>query len=463
MMNLEKTILRTLIYNEEYFRKVLPFLKDEYFTGYEQSIFKEIIDYSGKYNSAPGSEALIITFNEKNGLNTDQFKEIIELIGELESGKTNEVQVQWLIDQTEAFCKEKAIINALQASIMIMDGKDKTHDKGYIPTLLTQALSVAFDPSIGHDYKDDAEARFDYYHEVQNRIPFDIDYLNKITKGGVPPKTLNVLIAGVNVGKTLGLCHLAASYMSLGYDVLYITMEMAEEEIAKRIDANLLNVSMDDLMDLSKEMYLKRVQKVRDNTVGKLIIKEYPTAAASVTHFRTLINELNLKKSFRPKVILVDYLNICCSARIKQGANVNSYTYVKSIAEELRGFAVELGVPLWTATQLTRTGFNSSDVDMDDTAESFGLPATADFMGALITSEELEAMNQIMFKQLKSRYGDKSINKRFVIGIDKAKQRWYNVEQGGQTDIVHDIPDTPLNTFGNRDGNARSRFEKFKV
>ena len=435
-MNLELVILKNLIYNEEYLRKVLPFLKTEYFPNRtEKTIFNEIIDFTGKYNNSPTTESLKIAVGELN-ITQDEVDTVNVYIREIEANKADSTKLEWLIDKTEEFCQEKSIYNAVLGSISILDGADKTNDKGAIPKILSDALSVSFDNSVGHDYLEDVTARYEYYHRKESKIPFDLDYFNKITKGGLSTKTLNVILAGTGVGKSLFMCHVAASCMAQGKNVLYITMEMAEERIAERIDANLLNVTMDELMDLSEESYVKKVNRVRSKTIGKLLIKEYPTASASATHFRTLLNELNLKRNFIPDIIFVDYLNICCSSRLKVGSNVNSYTYVKAIAEELRGLAVEYDLPLVTATQTTRSGFNSSDPGMEDVSESFGLPATADMMFALISSEELEQLNQIMVKQLKNRYSDLTHHKRFTIGIDRAKMKLYDIEQSAQTGIV---------------------------
>jgi len=429
--------LRNLIYSEEYLRKVLPFLKDEYFTDRtERLIFNEINTFTNAYNSPPSIEAIELAIKEKRNLTNDEVEKSESYLKEIVSTKQEESKIQWLVDKTESFVQEKAIYNAVLGSISILEGKDKTHEKGQIPKILSDALAISFDTSVGHDYLENSDERYEFYHRHEERIPFDLDFFNKITKGGLPAKTLNIALAGTGVGKSLFMCHCAAGVMSLGRNVLYITMEMAEERIAERIDANLLNVSLDDLVSLSKEMYDKKVEKVKAKTTGKLIIKEYPTASASTTHFRTLLNELYLKKSFRPDIIFVDYLNICCSSRIKAGANVNSYTYVKSIAEELRGLAVEYGVPIVSATQTTRSGFSSSDPGLEDTSESFGLPATADLMFALISSEELEEMGQIMVKQLKNRYNDPTYYKRFTIGIDRAKMKLYDVEQSGQEGLV---------------------------
>ena len=436
-MRLEQTILRNLIYNEEYIRKVLPFLKDEYFTdSIEKTIFKELSSFVSKYNTTPTIEAIGLAIKERRNLSDAEVEKSESYLQEIALSKGEESKIQWLIEKSEAFCQERAIYNAVLGSISILDGKDKTNDKGAIPKILSDALSVSFDNSIGHDYLENSDERYDFYHRKEERIPFDLDMFNKITKGGLPIKTLNIALAGTGVGKSLFMCHCAAGNMSMGRNVLYITMEMAEERIAERIDANLLNVTLDNLLDLPKETYDKKVANLKNKVTGKLIIKEYPTASASALHFRTLLNELNLKKSFVPDIIYIDYLNICCSSRIKPGSNINSYTYVKSIAEELRGLAVEFGVPIVSATQTTRSGFTSSDPGLEDTSESFGLPATADLMFALITSEELEELGQIMVKQLKNRYSDPTMHKRFVIGIDRAKMRLYDVEQSGQDGLA---------------------------
>ena len=465
-MKLETTILKNLIYSEDYLRKVLPFLKSEYFTDRtERVIYDEISSFTQSYNVSPTTEAVILAVKERRNLTDDEVEKCETYIKEIESLSKEQSQIQWLVDKTEKFCQEKAIYNAVLGSISILDGKDKNHDKGQIPKILSDALAISFDTSVGHDYLENSDERYEFYHRHEERIPFDLDYFNKITKGGLPAKTLNIALAGTGVGKSLFMCHVAAGAMSQGRNVLYITMEMAEEKIAERIDANLLNVSLDDLISLPKDMYDKKVAKVKSKTTGKLIIKEYPTASASTTHFRTLLNELNLKKSFKPDIIFVDYLNICCSSRIKAGANINSYTYVKSIAEELRGLAVEYGVPIVSATQTTRSGFTSSDPGLEDTSESFGLPATADLMFALITSEELEELGQIMVKQLKNRYNDPTYYKRFTIGVDRAKMKLYDVEQSGQDGLADagqgSGPDKPLNTFGTRE--TKKKFDGFKV
>ena len=464
-MRIEQLILRNLVHNEDYLRKVLPFIKDEYFSdNSDKIVFKEILSFTEQYNTTPTIEAIKLAVREKRNITEDQLELCEALITEIESTKDQQSKIEWLVDKTEKFCQEKAIYNAVLGSISILDGKDKTNEKGAIPKLLQDALAVSFDASVGHDYLQDSDERYEFYHRKEERIPFDLELFNKITKGGLPNKTLNIALAGTGVGKSLFMCHVAAACMVLGKNVLYITMEMAEEKIAERIDANLLNVTLDSLEDLSKEMYDKKVGKIKQKTTGKLIIKEYPTASASVTHFRTLLNELNLKRSFVPDIIFVDYLNICCSSRIKAGANINSYTYVKAIAEELRGLAVEYNVPLVSATQTTRSGFTNSDPGLEDTSESFGLPATADLMFALISTEEMESLNQIMVKQLKNRYNDPTTYKRFTLGIDRAKMRLYDVEQSAQTDISDSgQEDKPLNTFGEREGLKKNKFAGFKI
>jgi len=436
-MRLEQTIIKSLIYNDEYLRKVLPFIKEEYFNDKtEKELFKEITSFTTIYNSLPSIESLIISIKEKTYLTDEEVKNSESYLEEIEKNKESSSDLKWLIDKTEKFCQEKAIYNAVLDSISILDGKDKNHDKGAIPKILSDALSVTFDNSVGHDYLQDSDERYDFYHRKEERIPFDLEFFNKITKGGLPKKTLNIALAGTGVGKSLFMCHVAAGAVTMGYNVLYITLEMAEEKIAERIDANLLNVKLDDLLLLPKEVYDSKIEKIKNKTKGKLIIKEYPTATASAIHFRSLLNELKIKRNFSPDIIFIDYLNICTSSRIKAGANINSYTYVKSIAEELRGLAVEFNVPIASATQTTRSGFTSSDPGLEDTSESFGLPATADLMFALITSEELDELNQIMVKQLKNRYADPSHYKRFTIGIDKSKMKLYDIEQSAQTDIV---------------------------
>jgi replicative DNA helicase len=463
MNRLEQTIIKNLIYNEEYVRKVLPFIRPDYFSdNAEKIVFKEIFDFIGQYKNPPTHEALVINFTEKKNLTEPQVQEAIELLNKVHSDKDEPTETQWLIEQTEKFCQDKAIYNAIMESVSILDSKSEKRTKGEIPQLLSDALGVSFDNNIGHDYTQDYDSRYDSYHKVESRIRFDLDLFNKITKGGLPVKTLNIALAGTGVGKSLFMCHVAAGNLSQGQNVLYITMEMAEEKIAERIDANLLNIDLDELRTISKEDYTRKFSALKSKTQGKLIIKEYPTASASVLHFRALLNDLALKKNFRPDIIFIDYLNICCSARIKPGANVNSYSYIKAIAEELRGLAVEFCVPIVSATQTTRSGFSNSDPGLEDTSESFGLPATADFMFALVSNEELEALNQILVKQLKNRYGDPNLYKRFVLGIDRAKMRLYDAEESAQQDIADAcIPDKPLNTFGNRE--RRKDFGGLKV
>lgn len=466
-MRLEQVILRNLITNEDYMRKVLPFLRDEYFLDRtDKNIFTEIRKFSDTYNSTPSPEAIEIAIQERRNLKSEEVESCLTAIQEFRVKNDEPPKLDWLVNKTESFCQEKAVYNAVLNSISILDGKDSTQEKGAIPKILSDALAVSFDSSVGHDYLDDSDSRFDFYHRKEERIPFDLDYFNKITKGGLPKKTLNIALAGTGVGKSLFMCHVAAGCMTLGKNVLYITMEMAEEKIAERIDANLLNVAVDDLASLSKDMYDKKVNRIREMCTGKLIIKEYPTASASATHFRTLLNELNLKRNFIPDIIFIDYLNICCSSRIKAGANVNSYTYVKAIAEELRGLAVEAGVPIVSATQTTRSGFTSSDPGLEDTSESFGLPATADMMFALISSEELEALGQIMVKQLKNRYSDPTTHKRFVLGVDRSKMKLYDVEQGAQDGLADSgqksMPNKTMDKF-QAPGMKKKEFSGFKV
>ena len=463
MNRLEQTIIKNLIYNEEYVRKVLPFIRPDYFSdNTEKVVFKEIFEFINQYKNPPTHEALVINFTEKKTLTEPQVQEAIELLNKVHLDKDEPTETQWLIEQTEKFCQDKAIYNAIMESVSILDSKSEKRTKGEIPQLLSDALGVSFDNNIGHDYTQDYDSRYDSYHKVESRIRFDLDLFNKITKGGLPIKTLNIALAGTGVGKSLFMCHVAAGNLSQGQNVLYITMEMAEEKIAERIDANLLNIDLDELRTISKEDYTRKFSALKAKTQGKLIIKEYPTAGASVLHFRALLNDLALKKNFRPDIIFIDYLNICCSARIKPGANVNSYSYIKAIAEELRGLAVEFGLPVVSATQTTRSGFSNSDPGLEDTSESFGLPATADFMFALVSNEELEALGQILVKQLKNRYGDPNLYKRFVLGIDRAKMRLYDVEESAQQDIADaGIPDKPINTFGNRE--RRKDFGGLKV
>ena len=431
-MNLEVTILSNLVYSEKYTRKVLPFLKSEYFTAREHKIiFLEIHEYVSQYDALPSLNALGIECQERTDLSEEQFKDVIGVLNVLSDDISDH---DWLLDATEKWCQERAIYLSLMESVKIADGQDSKKDKGAIPQILSEALGVSFDQHVGHDYVSDAEARYDFYHRKEDKIPFDLSLFNKITKGGLPNKTLNIALAGTGVGKSLFMCHCASSALLQGKNVLYITLEMAEEKIAERIDANLLNIPIQKLSDFPKVMFEKKIAKLSEKTQGKLIIKEYPTASAHVGHFKSLINDLALKRSIRPDIIFVDYLNICASQRYK-GSIVNSYTYVKAIAEELRGLAVEANVPIISATQTTRSGYGSSDVDLTDTSESFGLPATADLMFALISTEELEGMNQIMVKQLKNRYNDPTSYKRFCIGIDRSKMRLYDIEEA-QKDLV---------------------------
>jgi len=464
-MKIENVIFGNLVTNEEYARKVIPFLKSEYFTdNVDRTIFELIDAYVAKYSSFPSKEALTIDLGNKGGLSDDQFKSAEGIITDL--AKSDDRDVTWLIDSTEKFCKDKALYNALMQSIQLVDDNKKDSiSVGSIPQILTDALAVSFDQSIGHDFLDDSDIRFDFYHRTEVKIPFDLDYFNKITKGGLPRKTLNIALAGTGVGKSLFMCHCAASNLMSGLNVLYITLEMAEEKIAERIDTNLLGMTTDDLRDLPKTTYDTLMGRVKQRAKGKLIIKEYPTACAGSANFRHLINELKIKKNFTPDIIYIDYLNICMSSRIKAGSNVNSYTMIKAIAEELRGLAVECNVPIVSATQTTRTGYSSSDVGLEDTSESFGLPATADFMFALISSEELQQLGQIMVKQLKNRYGDPATHKRFVIGVDYSKMKLYNSEESAQDDLMDDTPVFDKSTAGQRyenDYKPAAKFDKKK-
>ncbi len=434
MERIETTILRNLVYNEDYSRKVIPFIEPDYFEQRsEKVIFEEIAQFIVKYGAAITTEALKIELENRTDLTETEVKESREITSSFDDSP---VDKQWLLDTTEKWCRDRAIYLALMESIQIADGNDGKKNRDAIPSILSDALAVSFDNHIGHDYLNDYEARYESYHRKEDRIPFDLEYFNKITKGGLPNKTLNVALAGTGVGKSLFMCHMASACLLNGHNVLYVTMEMAEEKIAERIDANLLNVNIQDLTDLPKTTFETKVTKLSKKTQGTLIIKEYPTASAHSGHFKALLNELALKKSFRPDIIFIDYLNICASSRYKQGGSINSYSYIKSIAEELRGLAVEANVPIVSATQTTRSGYGSSDVDLTDTSESFGLPATADLMFALISTEELEQLGQIMVKQLKNRYNDLSVFKRFIVGIDRAKMRLYDCEQSAQNDIL---------------------------
>tara|TARA_B100000242_G_scaffold208053_1_gene151074 strand:- start:436 stop:1803 length:1368 start_codon:yes stop_codon:yes gene_type:complete len=452
--NLEQTVLKNLLTNEKYMRKVLPFIKPDYFEGVYRILFKEVGKFVAKYNKLPSAESFKIELDQSDKLTDDQYNMAMDIVPQLFT--KNESDEQWLMDTTEKWCQDRAIYNAIMESISIIDGKHDTLTKGALPDLLTKALGVGFDLTVGHDYIENVEDRYEFYHRDEDRIPFDIEFFNKITKGGVPNKTLNIALAGTGVGKSLYMCHVAANALTDGRDVLYITMEMAEERIAERIDANLLNVPIDQLDKLSKDMFTTKVADIARKTTGKLIIKEYPTGAAHSGHFRALLNELKLKRQFEPDIIFIDYLNICSSSRMKGlGGAINTYSYVKAIAEELRGLAVEYDVPIFSATQTTRSGFSNSDVGLEDTSESFGLPATADLMFALISTEELEQKGEIMVKQLKNRYNDPTIHKRFVIGVDRSKMRLFDVEEDSQN-LVDDTP-----VFDKTD--TGKRFKDFKL
>lgn len=458
MERIETTILRNLIFNEDYSRKVIPFIQPDYFEQKsEKVIFEEIVQFIVKYGSAITIEALNIEVENRTDLTEDQIKEIREINKTLNDSV---VEKQWLLDTTEKWCRDRAIYLALMESIHIADGNNDKKNRDAIPSILSDALAVSFDNNIGHDYFNNSEERYEYYRRKEERIEFDLEYLNKITGGGLPNKTLNILMSGPNVGKTLAMCHIASSFLLNNKNVLYITLEMAEEEIAKRIDANILNVPINQLEELPKSIFQNKVTKLLEKTKGNLVIKQYPTAAAHSGHFKALINELYLKKSFKPDVLFIDYLNICASSRFKTTNNVNSYSYVKSITEEVRGLAVELNIPLISATQTTRSGFSSSDPEMTDISESFGTAATADLLLSLISTEELDSMGQIMIKQLKNRYSDKSINKRFVIGIDRAKMRLYDCEQTAQKDILDSGQEDEYNDY--EDKKPKKSFEGFK-
>lgn len=435
MQTIEKTILANLIHNEQYTRKVLPFIKGDYFSDRtERTVFEEIQKFVDKYSDLPNQNALEVELDSRKDLNEDDYKRVLSVVKELQ--KDDDVIFDWLVETTEDFCKDKAVYNAIVDGIAIIDGKDKKRGVDALPSILTDALAVGFDNRVGHDYLHDTDARYEFYHKVEEKIPFDLEFFNRITKGGLPQKTLNIVLAGTGVGKSLFMCHVASNCLNQGRNVLYITLEMAEERIAERIDANLMNISIDDLHELPKQMFDDKIASIAKKTNGQLVIKEYPTASAHSNHFRGLIKELAIKKSFKPDIIFVDYLNICASSRFKANGNVNSYMYIKAIAEELRGLAVETNVPIMSATQTTRSGFSNSDIGLEDTSESFGLPATADLMFALISNEELDELNQIAVKQLKNRYNDPTTNKRFVIGVDRAKMRLYDVEGAEQEGLV---------------------------
>ena len=456
MERIETTILRNLLHNEDYARKVIPFIQPDFFEEKsEKIIFDETVSFITKYDNCVTVEALNIEVENRTDLTAEEVKNIVNISKELNDSP---VDSQWLLDTTEKWGRDRAIYLALMESIHIADGNDEKKNRDAIPNILSDALAVSFDNNIGHDYLENYEDRYEYYHRTEDKIPFDLEYFDKITKGGLPNKTLNIALAGTGVGKSLFMCHHASSVLLQGRNVLYITMEMAEEKIAERIDANLLNVPIQQLADLPKNMFDKKVTKLADKTQGTLIIKEYPTAAAHSGHFKALLNELALKKSFRPDIIFIDYLNICASSRYRANASVNSYSYIKAIAEELRGLAVEANVPIVSATQTTRSGFASSDVDLTDTSESFGLPATADLMFALISTEELEGLSQIMVKQLKNRYNDPTIHKRFIVGIDRAKMRIYDCEQKAQEDVL----DSGTNEEYNEEKIPKKSFAEFK-
>ena len=451
--NIEQTILRNLLTDEKYMRKVLPFIKPDYFQGVYKTLFKEAGKYVAKYNKLPTSESLAIELQNTN-MSEDQYSMAMDIVPQLFTKE--KIDGQWLLDNTEKWCQDRAIYNSIMESISIIDGKHESLTKNALPELLQKALGVAFDRNVGHDYIENVEERYDFYHKEEDRIPFDLQYFNKITKGGVPNKTLNIALAGTGVGKSLFMCHVAASSLVEGRNVLYVTLEMAEERIAERIDANLLNVPIDQLNSMSKDMFTEKINNLARKTTGRLIVKEYPTGSAHTGHFRALINELKLKKEFEPDIIFVDYLNICASSRMKaMGGAINSYTYIKAIAEELRGLAVEFDIPIFSATQTTRSGYTNSDVGLEDTSESFGLPATADLMFALISTEELEKQGQMMVKQLKNRYNDPTLYKRFVIGVDRAKMRLSDVEESEQT-LTDDTP-----VFDKSDTGERLSKEKF--
>jgi replicative DNA helicase len=464
-MRIENQIFSNLIVNEEYARKVMPFLVPDYFTERtDRVVFEEIDKFFTKYSKIPSADIVKIEVSNRTDVTDEQVRNINETIDAFSDEKTNQ---DWLFSSTEKFCKDKAVYNAILSSIKIIDGKDKHHNQDAIPSILSDALAISFDSNVGHDYLENAADRYDFYHRVEEKIPFDIDLLNKITNGGVSKKTLNIILAGTGVGKSLAMCHFASSILMKGFNVLYITMEMAEEKIAERIDANLLDLSMEGLKMVERRVFDSRVDKLKEKTQGKLIVKEYPTTSAHSGHFRALLEELRLKKEFIPDIVFIDYINICASQRLKLSGNVNSYTYIKAIAEELRGLAVEYKVPIISATQTTRSGYSNTDVGLEDTSESFGLPATADLMIALISTEELAELNQIMVKQLKNRYSDPNFYKRFIVGVDRKHMRLYDVEMsaqsnlGGMGKVDNDVPLFDQSTFGKRI--EENDFEGFKV
>jgi replicative DNA helicase len=430
MKEFEFVLLEALLFREDFYKKVIPFIKIEYFHRKPiQMLYTCIHDFVMEYNACPSKDAVSICLEKHKGIAQKEYDECIEMLEDFNKKSSDQHNLEWLVTETENFCKEKALYNGIMESIQIIDGKSKDKIRTAIPSILSDALAVSFDTNIGHDYLEDSDRRYEFYHQIEKRIPFDLEYFNTITNGGTPIKTLNIVMAGTGVGKSLFLCHHAANCLAQGMNVLYITCEMAEERIAERIDANLLDITLDALRELPKEVYEKKMNTLKQTVKGKIIIKEYPTSSASANHFRVLLDELNLKKKFKPDVIIIDYLNICASSRMKHNGNVNSYMYIKAIAEELRSLAVEYGVPIWSATQVNRVGFASTDIGLEDTSESFGLPATADFMFALISTEKLDEMNQIMVKQLKNRYNDTAINRKFIVGINRAKMKLFDVEQ----------------------------------
>jgi len=460
---LEQTILKNLVQSESFTRKVIPFLKEEYFSeSDEKTVFNEVVSYFDKYTKPPTVEALLINLDNNTSLNDGQLSNAKTIVDSISKDNV-ETPTDWLVEETEKWCQDRAIYIAVMDSIEVIDKKSQ-RSTGEIPDLLKEALSVSFDTNIGHDFIENSDDRFEFYHTEEEKLPFDLEYFNKVTKGGLPNKTLNICLAGTGVGKSLFMCHMASSNLMMNKNVLYITLEMSEERIAERIDSNTLNIPMKDLPDLSKKQFDKKIDKIKEKTKGKLIVKEYPTASAHVGHFRHLLQELNIKKDFKPDMIYIDYLNICASARVKPGAGANSYTLVKSIAEELRGLAVEFDVPIMSATQTTRSGYGSTDVELTDTSESFGLPATADFMFALITSDELEELDQMVVKQLKNRYNDPTVFKRFVIGVDRSRMKLYDCEQEAQEELIDSAVDDSVPVFdrGRNDGQKRD-FSEFKV
>ena len=460
MDNVELLVLRSLLYNEDYARKVVPFIQGDYFQQPSQKIvFEEVSSFITEYDELPSKEALYIEVEKRTDVNEEVYKQVKELIEVLNDEPADE---DWLVNTSEKWCRDRAIYLALMESIQLADGKDDKKGRDAIPSILSDALAVSFDNNIGHDYLKDYEERYEGYHRKEDKIPFDLEYFNKITKGGIPNKTLNIALAGTGVGKSLFMCHMASSCLANGSNVLYVTLEMAEEKIAERIDANLLNVNIKEITDLPKPMFESKVTSLAKKTRGTLIIKEYPTASAHSGHFKSLLNELALKKSFKPDIIFIDYLNICASSRYRNNTSVNSYSYIKAIAEELRGLAVEANVPIVSATQTTRSGFASSDVDLTDTSESFGLPATADLMFALISTEELEGLGQILVKQLKNRYNDPTINRRFIVGIDRAKMRLYDVEQKAQADILDSGQEEEYDALAEKAFKEKKKFNDFK-